>query len=93
MKLSLLKEACSSSFSLLKYFHLSDLYQPITTVISGGFRCLSHKVDHEATRTTHRIVAFLPPLPLGVTPASQMGTEVLQKSQVQPLRLRNADLC
>lgn len=83
MKLSPPKEACSSSFPLLKYFHLSDVYQPITTVITGGFRCLSHRMDQEATRT-HRIVSF-PPL-LGVTPASPMGTEVPQKSHYQPLR-------
>ena len=43
--------------------------------------------------TTPRIVSFLPPLPLGATPASQMGMQVVQKSQVQRLRLRNADLC
>ena len=48
---------------------------------------------HFSLPTTPRIVSFLPPLPLGATPASQMGTQVVQKSQVQRLRLRNADLC
>ena len=48
---------------------------------------------HFSLPTTPRVVSFLPPLPLGATPAFQMGTRVVQKSQVQRLRLRNADLC
>ena len=48
---------------------------------------------HFSLQTTRSIVSFLLPLPLGLTPASLMGTQVVQKSQVQRPRRRNADLC